>query len=58
MREGDKIRIGFYLFGWAVETLLIKYWIGVESWIISFILAVTVGSLLLWGLQHVPDILE
>lgn len=58
MKTGAKLELGFYMFGWTIETLLIKYWVGVESWIISFILAVTVGSLALWCLQHVPDLLD
>ena len=58
MKTGDKIELWFYLVGWVIETLLIKYWIGVESWVVSILLAVTVGSLLLYGLQHVPDLLD
>ena len=48
----------FYLVGWFIETLLIKYWIGVDSWLYAIVLAVTVGSLVLIALQHLPDILD
>lgn len=53
-----KLELWFYGIGWTIETLLVKYWIGVDSWLISFLLAITVGSLVLKLLQHVPDILD
>lgn len=48
----------FWVITWIVETLLIKFWIGVDSWLIAIFLSITVGSFLVWVVKHVPDLLE
>ncbi len=54
------MKAGFWLwmFTWTIETLIIKFAFGVESWILSIILAVTVGSFAIWVIKHVPDLLD
>lgn len=58
MKIGYKIEVFLWMFVWTVETLLIKYWVGVESWFFAIILAVTLGSLVVKAIQHIPSILE
>ncbi len=56
IKKVSKTELILWVSGWTVETLLVKYWVGVESWLVSVILALTLGSLVLKGLQHAPDL--
>ena len=53
-----KFEFWLWILIWTVETLIIKYGFGVESWIISVILAVTVGSFAVWMVRHLPEVLD
>jgi len=53
-----KFEFWLWVFIWTVETLIIKYGFGVESWIISVILAVTVGSFAVWMVRQLPELLD
>lgn len=53
-----KIELAFYIVAFLLETVLIKYAVGVDSWLMSMFLAATVGAALSWVILHVPDILD
>lgn len=48
----------FWVVMWIVETLIIKLLLGVPSWWMAILLAITVGSFVVMVMKHLPDILE
>ena len=53
-----KVEFWLWMFIWTIETLIIKFAFGVESWIISVILAFTVGSAVVWVIKLLPDLID
>ncbi len=53
-----KVEFWLWMFIWTIETLIIKFAFGVESWILSIVLAVTVGSFAIWVIKSVPDLID
>lgn len=58
MKQGHWIEFLLWVFIWTVETLIIKFAFGVESWLLSVVLAVTAGSFAIWVIKHIPDLLD
>lgn len=56
--KGYKTEVLLYVTAWTAETLMIKYLFGVESWLISILLVITVGSGVVWAVKHLPDLLD
>ena len=57
MRNNNSGEIWTWGVCWTIETLIIHFSFGV-GWLFSILLAVTIGSLGVWVLKHLPDLID
>lgn len=53
-----KIEFWIWVAVYTIETLIIKLMLGVDSWLLSILLSVTVGSFVIWLIKQAPDLLD
>lgn len=53
MKESFLTNVIVWTIIWTIETLIIKLALGVSSWWIAFLLAVTLGSMVVWFIKNV-----
>ncbi len=56
--SGYTLEFVFYVVMFVIETSIIHFGLGVESWVASIMLAATLGSVVTWGITRIPDILD